>query len=276
MSYGLGQGHVGPGVSRAPADLGLTRGIGTPGGDDLHLGLSSHELGLGNNFGLNLPDNVLNHAASVPSSPLVPGLGVHAGDQSVLQGLDLKSRDQKSSDPNQIGSDGSSPHKVKDTGDKVGGINFDKLDRQEGRSEEIREQELLQQESKLRANFPQQPAPPTAAPTTAPSTPQGAPTLPEDSTVVTTSLGSGEVQMIGAYFAQNGAPVASIPMSSVNVSVGGTVPDNVALFPPPYDLASQLSDTDFLYFVWGNNVVIVDGQTNVVTGIVPDVLAHQS
>ena len=81
--------------------------------------------------------------------------------------------------------------------------------------------------------------------------------------------------MIGAYFAQHGAPVASVPASSVNVSVGGTVPDNVALFPPPYDLVSQVSDPDFSYFVWGQNVVIVDGQTNVVSAIVPDVLAHQ-
>jgi hypothetical protein len=93
--------------------------------------------------------------------------------------------------------------------------------------------------------------------------------------VTITGLGSGEVQMIGAYFAENGAPVASIPTSSVNVSVGGTVPESVALFPPPYDLVSQVSDPDFLYFVWGQNVVIVDGQTNVVSAIVPDVLAHQ-
>ena len=82
--------------------------------------------------------------------------------------------------------------------------------------------------------------------------------------------------MIGAYFAEHGAPVASVPTSSVNVSVGGTIPENVALFPPPYDLANQVSDADFLYFVWGQSVVIVDDQTNVVTGIVPDVIAHQS
>ena len=81
--------------------------------------------------------------------------------------------------------------------------------------------------------------------------------------------------MIGAYFAQHGAPVASIPTSNVNVSVGGTVPNSVALFPPPYDLVNQVSDPDFSYFVWGQNVVIVDGQTNVVSAIVPDVLAHQ-
>jgi len=93
--------------------------------------------------------------------------------------------------------------------------------------------------------------------------------------VVTTALGSGEVTMIGAYFAQHGAPVAAVPTSSVNVSVGGTVPDSVALFPPPYDLVSQVSDPDFSYFVWGQNLVIVDGQTNVVSAIVPDVLARQ-
>jgi hypothetical protein len=37
-----------------------------------------------------------------------------------------------------------------------------------------------------------------------------------------------------------------------------------------------VSDADFLDFVWGQSIVIVDGQTNVVTGIVPDVIAHQS
>jgi hypothetical protein len=43
---------------------------------------------------------------------------------------------------------------------------------------------------------------------------------------------------------------------------GGTVPNSVALFPPPYDLVSQVADPNFLYFVWGQNVVIVDGHTN--------------
>jgi len=56
VSYGLGGGH-------GPNGPSLTNGIGTPGGDDLHLGLSSHELGLGSNFGLDAPDNVLSRAA---------------------------------------------------------------------------------------------------------------------------------------------------------------------------------------------------------------------
>lgn len=272
-------GHTSPGVNGAPIGLGLTRGIGTPGGDDLHLGLTSHELGLGSNFGLNSPDNVLSRAARLPTSPLDPGIGLGTltNDRPALQDPDLKTSGQNSSDRNRAANTESSPQKAKDPGkgDKVGGVNFDKLDRQEERSTETRDEELLMQEQRLQSNLPQPPAQPSAAPTTATAVSQPAPTLPEDSTVVTSSLGSGEVQRIGAYFAQNGAPVASIPTSSVNVSVGGTVPESVALFPPPYDLASRLSDSDFSYFVWGNNVVVVDGQTNVVQAIVPDVLADQ-
>ena len=240
-----GHGDVGLSGNRAPIGLGLTSGIGTPGGDDLHLGLSSRELGLGNNFGLNTPDNVLSRAARQPTSSNLRDLGGHASNSPAADGN----------------------AKVQ---------NFKNEEVQARRSVAIEEEELLQQEAKLQANLPQAPPPPTASPTTAPSISQPAPTLPEDSTVVTTSLGSGEVSMIGAYFAEHGAPVASVPASSVNVSVGGTIPENVALFPPPYDLANQVSDADFLYFVWGQSIVIVAGQTNVVTGIVPDVIAHQS
>ena len=92
--------------------------------------------------------------------------------------------------------------------------------------------------------------------------------------MVTTSLGTGAVSMIGAYFAEYGAPFRPFRRQR-RYQRRLTIPENVALFPPPYDLANQVSDADFLYFVWGQSVVIVDGQTNVVTGIVPDVIAHQ-
>jgi hypothetical protein len=146
-------------------------------------------------------------------------------------------------------------------------------------SNAIEEQELILEQSQLAAeraaNLPPLPSPSSPAASTTTVTSPAAPTLPDVSPVVTTTLGSGELSMIGVYFAQHGAPVASIPTSSVNVSVGSTVPNSVALFPPPYNLVNQVSDPDFSYFVWGQNVVIVDGQTNVVSAIVPDVLAHQ-
>ncbi|HET7851190.1 MAG TPA: hypothetical protein VFK91_00410 [Methyloceanibacter sp.] len=271
--FGSGPGTIGLGGSRESIGLGLTRGIGSPGGDDLHLGLSSHDLGLGNNFGLDAPDNVLARAARVGISPTIPGIGRSAYDRPILRGLDLgmrgdgqhASQDAKESQTSGNGSDGNNSKKV---GDEA------------ARSTAVDEQLQLLLQSQFAAerasDLPPTPTPASPPASTTPVTALAAPTLPETfGTAATVGLGSGEVQMIGAYFAENGAPVASIPVSSVNVSVGGTVPESVALFPPPYDLASQLSDTDFSYFVWGNNVVIVDGQTDIVQAIVPDVLAHQ-
>jgi hypothetical protein len=165
------------------------------------------------------------------------------------------------------------------SGDGSKGNSFKKEGEQAARSTAVEEQLQLFQQSQLAAeraaDLPPIPTPAGPPASTTAVTAPAAPTLPDVSPVVTTTLGSGEVTMIGAYFTQHGASVASIPTSSVNVSVGGTVPESVALFPPPYDLVNQVSDPDFSYFVWGQNVVIVDGQTNVVSAIVPDVLAHQ-
>ena len=274
MSYGLGGGHgpIGLGGVQPSIGLGLTKGIGTPGGDDLHLGLSSHELGLGSNFGLDAPDNVLSRAARVGDPPIISGIGRQADDRPSLKGLDS-------------GMAGDSQHASQDAkgsqarGDGSKDDSFKKDKDQAERSDALQEQGqiLLQQQlaAERQANLPPAPTPPSPAASTSAVTQPAAPTLPDISPVVTTALGSGEVTMIGAYFAQHGAPVAAVPASSVNVSVGGTVPDNVALFPPPYDLVSQISDPDFSYFVSGQNLVIVDGETNVVSAIVPDVLAHQ-
>jgi hypothetical protein len=274
MSYGLGSGHgpIGLGGSRAPIGPSLTKGIGTPGGDDLHLGLSSHELGLGSNFGLDAPDNVLSRAARVGNPPIISGIGTQADDRPSLKALDSEmTGDSQHSSQDAKGSQASSDGSKNDS--------FKKDKEQAERSDALQEQGqmLLQQQlaAERQADLPPTPTPPSPAASTAAVPSPAAPTLHDVSPVVTTALGSGEVTMIGAYFAQHGAPVAAVPTSSVNVSVGGTVPDSVALFPPPYDLVSQVSDPDFSYFVWGQNLVIVDGQTNVVSAIVPDVLARQ-
>jgi hypothetical protein len=270
--FGSGPGTIGLGGSRGPIGLGLTRGIGSRGGDDIHLGLSSRELGLGSNFGLDAPDNVLSRAARVGNPPIIPGIGRQADDRPGLKGLD--SGMTGDSEPCSQDAKGS---QASGGGSKA---NIFKNDAEQAERSSAVEGELqLLLQSQLAAER-QTDLPPTATPSspaasTTTVTQPAAPTLPDVSPVVTTALGSGEVTMIGAYFAQHGAPVAYVPTSSVNVSVGGTVPDSVALFPPPYDLVSQVSDPDFSYFVWGQNVVIVDGRTNVVSVIVPEVLAHQ-
>jgi hypothetical protein len=270
LNLGGGSGHggmgMGTGAGHSAIGLGLGRGLGNTGNGGIHLGLSSHELGLGSNFGLDAPDNVLSRAARVGTPPIIPGMGRRADDRPSLQGLDFRMTRDAGETPKhakpQLSGDNAKPLSAKQA---------KQLARHSAALKELELQELEQNEQSAPLPLPPTPVRPTTTTTTPP-----APIVPDESPVVTTTLGSGEVSMIGAYFAQHGAPVSSVPTSSVNVSVGGTVPNSVALFPPPYDLVSQVADPNFLYFVWGQNVVIVDGQTNVVDAIIPDVLAHQA
>ena len=223
MSYGLGGRHARPSAPVSPKGSAL-RGLR---GDDLHLGLSSHELGLGSNFGLDAPDNVLSRAARVGDPPIISGIGRQADDRPSLKGLDSEmTGDSQHSSQDAKGSQAS--------GDGSKNDSFKKDKEQAERSDALQEQGqiLLQQQlaAERQADLPPTPTPPSPAASTAAVTQPAAPTLPDVSPVVTTALGSGEVTMIGAYFAQHGAPVAAVPASSVNVSVGGTVPDTSRCF----------------------------------------------
>jgi hypothetical protein len=214
MSHGFGGDHgtIGLGGSRGPISLGLTRGIGSPGGDDIHLGLSSRELGLGNNFGLDAPDNVLSRAARVGNPPIISGIGRQADDRPGLKGIDS-------------GMTGDGEHSSQDakgaqaSGDGSKANIFKKDAEQVERSEalDLQEQLLLQSQlaAERQADLSPTPTPSSPAASTTTVTQPVAPALPDVSPVVTTALGSGEVTMIGAYFAQHGAPVASVPTSRV-------------------------------------------------------------
>jgi hypothetical protein len=139
---------------------------------------------------------------------------------------------------------------------------------------EIEEEELqLEQSQQLTTS----PTPMTAASLSELTTSKTAPPAPVESIqttpdTVTDTLSESSIGTITAYFAGHGATIPPVPTSSVNVSVGGTLPEGVPLFPLPIDLLSQLPNGNFAYFFWGNNVVIADPETSVVDAIIPDVL----
>jgi hypothetical protein len=89
FNLGGGSGHgamrMGTGAAHSAIGLGLGRGLGNTGNGGIHLGLSSHELGLGSNFGLDAPDNVLSRAARVGTSPISPGMGTRLDDRPSLR-----------------------------------------------------------------------------------------------------------------------------------------------------------------------------------------------
>src|SRR6476660_9636111 len=140
MSHGFGSGPATFG--RGAGGLSVPRGIGSPGGDDLHLGLSSHELGLGNNFGLDAPDNVLSRAARVGTSPTLPGIGRSTDDRPSLQGLDLETDGHHSSQD---------AKGLRMSGDSSKGNSFKKEGEQAARSTAVDEELQLSQQSQLAA-----------------------------------------------------------------------------------------------------------------------------
>src|SRR6476660_4022036 len=140
MSHGFGSGPAT--IGRGAVGLSVTRGSGSPGGDDLHLGLSSHELGLGSNFGLDAPDNVLSRAARVGTSPISPGMGTRLDDRPSLQGLDLGMPGKGQHSPQR-------PTGSPTGGDGSKGNIFKKDEKHIERSSAIEEQELELEQSQL-------------------------------------------------------------------------------------------------------------------------------
>jgi hypothetical protein len=72
------------------------------------------------------------------------------------------------------------------------------------------------------------------------------------------------------YFANhNAALVPAVPADSASVKVGGTVPESVHLFPLPDVIFTDVPTTPvYLYFHWGNAIVVADVDTRVVVSII--------
>jgi hypothetical protein len=96
------------------------------------------------------------------------------------------------------------------------------------------------------------------------------PTPPNVGATPSTSSGNllGTIQQ---YFAQHDIPApasATLP-EGTQLNAGAQVPRGVSLFPLPYDLMFQMHTAKYAYFVSGNNVVVVDADSNTVAGVFP-------
>jgi hypothetical protein len=89
---------------------------------------------------------------------------------------------------------------------------------------------------------------------------------------VTPSTSSGNLLgTIQQYFAQHDIPApasATLP-EGTQLNAGAQVPKGVSLFPLPYDLMFQMHTAKYAYFVSGNNVVVVDADSNTIAGVFP-------
>jgi Protein of unknown function (DUF1236) len=84
-------------------------------------------------------------------------------------------------------------------------------------------------------------------------------------------LQSQEVSKVKSYFSEHKPSVQRIEKSRVSVSIGVALPATVALYALPTDVIVVHGACPIKYFVWGDDIVLVDSCTRHVVEIIPGV-----
>jgi hypothetical protein len=86
-----------------------------------------------------------------------------------------------------------------------------------------------------------------------------------------TKLQSQDVSKVKSYFSEHKPSVQRIDKSRVSVSIGVALPATVVLYDLPPDVIVVHGACPIKYFLWGDDVVLVDSCTRHVVEIIPGV-----
>jgi hypothetical protein len=87
----------------------------------------------------------------------------------------------------------------------------------------------------------------------------------------TAKIDSGEKEKVRTYFSQNRPTANRIEKSRVSVSIGVPLPVGIALAPLPPNIIVVEAGCPLQYFVWGDDVVLVDSCSREVVDIIPNI-----
>jgi len=87
----------------------------------------------------------------------------------------------------------------------------------------------------------------------------------------TAKIDSSQKQKVRSYFSQNRPTANRIEKSRVSVSIGVPLPVGIALAPLPANIIVLAADCPLQYFVWGDDVVLVDSCSREVVDIIPNI-----
>jgi hypothetical protein len=93
----------------------------------------------------------------------------------------------------------------------------------------------------------------------------------QGSTGKSAKLESQQVSKVKSYFSEHKPSVQRIEKSRVSVSIGIALPATVALYDLPPDVIVVNGACPIKYFVWGDDIVLVDSCTRDVVEIIPGV-----
>lgn len=77
-----------------------------------------------------------------------------------------------------------------------------------------------------------------------------------------------QIDKARTYFRQNKPSVKAVDRSEVSVSIGVALPSTIVLYDAPPDIIVVTGGCPIKYFVWGDNVVLVDACTREVIDII--------
>jgi hypothetical protein len=79
---------------------------------------------------------------------------------------------------------------------------------------------------------------------------------------------SQQITKVKTHFSQHKPTVKSINKTEVSVSIGVAIPGTLVLYDLPPDVIVVVGDCPIKYFVWGDDVVLVDSCTREVVEII--------
>jgi hypothetical protein len=74
---------------------------------------------------------------------------------------------------------------------------------------------------------------------------------------------------VQTYFSQHKPSVKRVERSAVSVSIGVAIPGSIALYPLPPDVIVVAGGCPIKYFVWADDIVLVDSCSHEVVDIIP-------
>jgi hypothetical protein len=77
-----------------------------------------------------------------------------------------------------------------------------------------------------------------------------------------------QIDKARTYFRQNKPSVKAVDRNEVSVSIGLALPSTIVLYDAPPDVIVVSGGCPIKYFVWGDNVVLVDSCTREVIDII--------
>jgi hypothetical protein len=87
----------------------------------------------------------------------------------------------------------------------------------------------------------------------------------------TAKIDSDQKQKVRTYFSEHRPTAKRIDKRDVRVSIGVGIPAGIALAPLPPDIVVVAADCPLQYFLWGDDVVLVDSCSREVVDIIPNI-----